>query len=238
MIPNSSIIFTDGAARGNPGPGGWGAIIAHQGRVTELGGRESHTTNNRMELTAAIGALSFLSSGSNLSNSTLYIYADSSYLLNGITKWIYGWRKNNWINSQKEEVLNRDLWEKLFELTHNKKIEWNYIKGHAGIKANERSDEIATSFADNSAPVLYNGSQEAYSVSLDPTQTSGASGKKSKARSKKTAYSYVSLIDGKVMRHMTWEECKARVSGKSGARFKKTISPEDEKEVIAALNKK
>ncbi|MBA4319012.1 MAG: ribonuclease HI, partial [Flavobacterium sp.] len=101
------IIFSDGSSRGNPGPGGWGAIISRKGKVIELGGGDKHTTNNRMELLAVINALG--SPASQLSE--IILNTDSSYVINGITKWVYGWQKNSWINSQKEEVANRDLWE-------------------------------------------------------------------------------------------------------------------------------
>ncbi|MDO8482834.1 MAG: ribonuclease HI [bacterium] len=235
MIPDSIIIFTDGSSRGNPGPGGFGAIVIADGKVTELGGREEHTTNNRMEMMAAISALTYLKT-LNLNLSTL-VYSDSSYVINGITKWVFGWRKNNWITSTKSPVENRDLWEKLFEVTQGKKIEWRQVGGHVGVAGNERCDEIATAFADGSKPELYSGVLENYRIDniLDIKEdTSAASIKSSsKSHSKAKAYSYVSLVDGKIMIHKTWTECEARVKGKP-AKFKKALSEQDEREIIAS----
>ena len=216
-------IFTDGSARGNPGPGGWGAIILNEDTVIELGGREDHTTNNRMELTAVISALEFVQQDKEVT-----IYTDSAYVVNGITRWVKGWAKNNWKTSKKEEVLNKDLWEKLVESVSHKVIDWKLIKGHSGTPANERCDAIATSFADKNPVVLYNGSRERYgiNISIAPRVTLGASKSKSKA------YSYVSMVDGKIKVHKTWEECKARVHGVKNARYKKSTSPADEEEII------
>jgi ribonuclease HI len=216
-------VFTDGAARGNPGPGGWGAIVVSDEIVKELGGREGHTTNNRMELLAVISALESFPKEHEIT-----IYTDSAYVLNGSTRWIHGWQKNNWKTSQKEEVINRDLWERIIEATAHKVINWQLLKGHSGIPANERCDVIATSFADNNPIVLYNGSRERYGVDINVKFP--ISNIKSKSRSK--AYSYISEVNGVVVVHKTWEECKARVHGVPKARFKKSTSPSDEEEII------
>lgn len=232
------IIFTDGSSRGNPGPGGFGAIIVSGERVIELGGREKHTTNNRMELTAAIEALSYfnshLLSTLNPNPYTLIIYSDSSYVINGITKWVFGWQKSGWITKTKDEVLNRDLWEKLLGLTQGKKIEWKYLGGHVGIAGNERADEIATDFADMKKIDLYDGSFAGYGkdiLNFNFDETAQKEKSASKSRSKGKAYSYLSLVDGKLERHKTWAECEARVKGKS-AKFKKALSAEDEKNIL------
>lgn len=146
-------IFTDGASRGNPGPGGWGVVIIEdsQGiqKVTELGGREDHTTNNRMELKAAIEALKTLPAGA-----TVTLNADSEYVVKGITLWIKGWVAKNWRTAAKKAVLNQDLWEELLEATQGKQISWQVVRGHAGVEHNERADVIATSYADNLPPQL------------------------------------------------------------------------------------
>ncbi len=218
-------IFTDGSARGNPGPGGWGAIILFDDEVKELGGSEVHTTNNRMELTAVISALNFVPH-----EHDIILYTDSSYVISGITRWVRGWEKNNWLTSKKEDVLNKDLWELLVDAVAHKIIKWELVKGHSGVPANERCDVIATSFADNNPVGLYAGSFARYGVDLSVTTgDSKISEKKSKSKSK--AYSYVSVLDGVVETHKTWEECKARVHGKP-ARFKKSVSPADEKDII------
>lgn len=218
-------IFTDGSSRGNPGPGGWGAIILSDEKVIEIGGREDETTNNRMEMTAVISALKSVSNDEEIN-----LYTDSAYVLNGATRWVKGWEKNNWKTSTKDDVLNKDLWQKLVDLTAHRNISWNLIKGHAGNPGNERCDVIATSFADNSPTTLYDGSKQEYKINLqDITMKSS---EKSKSKSKSKAHSYVSMVDSKIMVHKTWDECKARVQGVSGARFKKSVSPEDEENII------
>ena len=159
----NSVIYTDGSSRGNPGPGGWGAIIATENDVIELGGRESHTTNNRMELTAAIKALDFIST---LPASAWLVYTDSEYVMKGITIWVYNWQRKGWRTANKKPVLNQDLWQELLRLAEGRNVEWEYVRGHQGVSGNERCDEIATSFADNLVPTLYNGSRKAYPVSI------------------------------------------------------------------------
>ncbi len=244
MLPmkEETIIFTDGASRGNPGPGGWGAIVSftksNSVSVKELGGRQPDTTNNRMELTAVIQALAFaLAEDVQIGiNSSAVILTDSSYVINGATKWLAGWQRNNWITSQKQDVLNRDLWEEMSELITGRKVRWNYIGGHSGIPGNERCDEIATSFADGNPVPLYDGPADSYTIDLenlsgDPEKKSSKSSAKN--RSKAKAYSYLSYLNGKVERHLTWAECEARVKGKSGAKFKKALDPEEEKAIIA-----
>jgi ribonuclease HI len=149
-------IYTDGSARGNPGPGGWGAIVAGD-TVREVGGREEHTTNNRMELIAAIEALKIVQPSSDVE-----LHSDSSYVVKGITEWIHGWRAKGWKTAGKKPVLNQDLWETLFEVIQDKNIHWKLVAGHAGVKANERCDEIATTLADNLPIALYDGPRAQY----------------------------------------------------------------------------
>lgn len=216
-------IFTDGAARGNPGPGGWGAIVQTHDSTVELGGREEHTTNNRMELTAIISALE-----SSLSAHEITLYTDSSYVLSGITRWVKGWQKNKWKTSKKEDVLNKDLWEKLVGLTTHRVIDWKLVKGHSGTAGNERCDIIATSFADGNPTVLYNGSRERYGIDVSIKEINPST--KLRARSK--AYSYISMVDDIVQTHKTWEECKSRVHGVPNAKYKKSTSQENEEEII------
>ncbi len=228
---NQTIIFSDGSARGNPGQGGWGAIISVNGKVTELGGREAHTTNNRMELAAAINALSSL--GSQVTKlGEVILNIDSAYVVNGITKWVYGWQKNNWKTSEKEPVVNKDLWEELVKVSGDKKIKWNQISGHIGVPGNERCDKIATSFADNIPVKLFNGKIFDYEYNLSDTKGSGVK-KKSKSQNKLPAYSYLSLVHGVLKIDKTWAECEKRVKGVKGdVKFKKAVSAEDEKKII------
>ncbi len=153
-------IYTDGASRGNPGPGGWGGIITSDDKIVETGGSEAHTTNNRMELTAAIRSLEFAIN--NFQFSDVLINTDSEYVMKGITIWIHKWQKKGWKTAGRKPVLNQDLWQELLRVTEDKKIEWKYVAGHAGVPLNERADEIATSFADNFTPALYNGPKDKY----------------------------------------------------------------------------
>ncbi|HEY4528531.1 MAG TPA: ribonuclease HI [Candidatus Paceibacterota bacterium] len=156
-------IYTDGAARGNPGPGGWGSIVMDDNRVVELGGDEAHTTNNKMELTAVIKAIEFASENFT-PFAPLEIYTDSEYVMKGITIWMKDWLKRDWKTAAKKPVLNKDLWQKLLIVTEEKEINWNYVQGHAGVTLNERSDEIATAFADGLEVTLYNGDRQSYPV--------------------------------------------------------------------------
>lgn len=131
-------IFTDGACSGNPGPGGWGAILSYRGRRKELHGGAPDTTNNRMELTAAIRALEALKRPS-----AVDVYTDSQYVRGGITEWLAGWLKNGWKTSAKKPVKNADLWQELHHLTQRHDVDWHWVKGHAGHAENERADELA-----------------------------------------------------------------------------------------------
>jgi ribonuclease HI len=145
-------IYTDGAAKGNPGPAGWGAIILSGKKVFEIGGWASHATNNQMELTGPIETLKYLKSKMSKVSFDIEIVSDSKYVILGITEWIFNWQKNNWRNAAKNPVVNRELWEELYLLTKGTKLKWTYVKGHNEDKWNERADEIATSFA-NGNPV-------------------------------------------------------------------------------------
>jgi len=138
-------IYTDGACVGNPGPGGWAAIVLLESQKKELFGGEKLTTNNRMELTAAIKGLEYCNSqeGTQLSLNEIKIYTDSVYLKEGITIWINKWEKNNWKTSDKKNVKNVDLWKKLKELVKTKQIEWCWVKGHSGDSMNELADKLA-----------------------------------------------------------------------------------------------
>ena len=131
-------IYTDGACKGNPGVGGWGAIIMQDEKNIELFGGENETTNNRMELMAVIMALKKTSS-----NLELTIYTDSTYVQKGISEWIKNWKVNNWRSSNKKPVKNKDLWVELDEAVGSRKIYWEWVKGHAGNEGNEKADELA-----------------------------------------------------------------------------------------------
>jgi ribonuclease HI len=134
----SVTIFTDGACRGNPGPGGWGALLVSDSKEKELYGGAADTTNNRMELTAAIEGLRALKR-----HGAVTIYTDSEYLRRGITEWIEQWKRRGWKTAAKKAVKNADLWLVLDEFVSGKKIEWHWVKGHSGHPGNERADELA-----------------------------------------------------------------------------------------------
>ncbi len=131
-------IFTDGACSGNPGPGGWGAVLRWKGHEKELFGGEAPTTNNRMELMAAIRALESLKRPSHVILTT-----DSTYVRDGITSWIHGWKRNGWKTAAKKPVKNEDLWRRLDEAIQAHEVEWHWVRGHAGHPENERADELA-----------------------------------------------------------------------------------------------
>ncbi|MGZ5822488.1 MAG: ribonuclease HI [Hyphomicrobium sp.] len=132
------VVYTDGACSGNPGPGGWGAILTWGDKCKELSGGEATTTNNRMELMAAISALEALTRPSRVE-----LHTDSVYLKDGITKWIHGWKKNGWRTADKKPVKNAELWQRLDEAQRVHDIDWRWVKGHAGHAENERADELA-----------------------------------------------------------------------------------------------
>lgn len=242
MKNNEVIIYTDGSSLGNPGPAGWGSVLLFPDKkVIELGGREKESTNNRMEMTAAIEALKEISKRKPTIKKIL-IHTDSSYVLNGITMWVYAWQKNNWMTKNKETVLNKDLWEELFKLDFSLKTKyeviWVKVAGHSGIHLNERCDAIATSFAGNNTTILFRGNLKDYEKLFGKiTYVDNASAIKQntvkKSKSNKVAYSYVSLVGDKVNSDKTWVECEKRVKGKSGAKYKKVFSKEEEQDLVA-----
>jgi len=254
---NEIIVYTDGSSLGNPGPGGWGAVLlfseqnnskskveSEKYKVIELGGREKESTNNRMEMMASIMALKEIEKRK-IKAGIIKIHTDSAYLLNGITMWIHGWVKNNWKTKADEDVLNKDLWEILYKVEANLKneceIEWIKVAGHAGVFLNERCDVIATSFSADNTVILFTGTLANYEKLFGPIgQAQGVQSStlnkeevgKSK-KSSKIAYSYVSAVGGKVHADKTWAECEKRVKGKSGAKYKKVFSKEEEQDLIA-----
>jgi len=134
----SVVIYTDGACKGNPGPGGWGALLQSRGRERELFGGETHTTNNRMEMTAVIRALESLAAGTDVD-----LYTDSQYVKNGIETWIHGWKRNGWKTANKKPVKNAELWRELDALRSQHEVAWHWVKGHADNAGNVRADELA-----------------------------------------------------------------------------------------------
>ena len=137
-MTDTVIIYTDGACRGNPGPGGWGVILNYKGTIKELYGAEKHTTNNRMELMAAIQALETLTKPC-----SVRLNSDSSYVLKGITDWMPNWKKRGWLTAAKTPVKNEDLWRRLDAVIAKHKVEWKWVKGHSGDTGNDRADALA-----------------------------------------------------------------------------------------------
>ncbi len=136
-------IFTDGACKGNPGPGGWGAIVRYGTHEKEMCGGEVDTTNNRMEMTAALEALKLLKEPCEV-----LLHSDSKYLLDGMTRWIVGWQSNGWKNASKQPVRNADLWHQLIAAAGQHEVEWHWVKGHSGHPENERADRLASAAAE------------------------------------------------------------------------------------------
>ena len=229
---NKILLYTDGASKGNPGSGGWGALtVLPDGQVAEYGAGSPQATNNQMELTAVIEGIRSLAKV----KGDLLILTDSSYVIQGIQKWVKRWQSNNWRTVSGQPVSNQALWQELVGLTERRKtmglLEWQHVYGHVGIPGNEKVDSIADAYAKKQNPDLFIGRLEdygidPYKVEAPPQQT------EKKSRSKKQAYSYLSLVNGEFQKHKTWKECEARVKGRTGAKFKKALSPEDEFEIM------
>ena len=140
--PKKVELFTDGACKGNPGPGGWGVILRMGKHEKELSGSDPSTTNNRMEMTAVIRGLKAL-----IEPCEVTIYTDSRYVIDGITKWVHGWKRNGWVNASKQPVRNADLWHDLIEVAKRHQISWQWVRGHNGHPENERVDHLASDAA-------------------------------------------------------------------------------------------
>jgi ribonuclease HI len=138
------IIYTDGACRGNPGPGGWGALVRFDSVEKEIFGGQANTTNNQMELSAAIEGLSILTEPCNVE-----LFTDSKYVMDGITQWIQNWKKNNWRTAAKKDVKNKELWQKLDQLIAQHQVQWHWVKGHSGDAGNEAADLLANKGIDS-----------------------------------------------------------------------------------------
>ncbi len=225
------VVFTDGAAKGNPGPAGWGAVIVlPSGSVVEIGAGSRMATNNQMELAAAIEALRRLQDV----DGPVVVYADSSYVLRGISEWIHSWRRRGWKTTSGSDVANREQWQELSALTTARgtdTVEWRHVPGHAGVPGNERADAIASGFAERGSVDLYEGPRAAYPIDVETVVAAAApatSGSRASRARGKRAYSYLSVVDGVARRHQTWGECEARVKGRSGARYKKAMTRQEE----------
>jgi ribonuclease HI len=225
------VVFTDGAASGNPGPGGWAATIrSPEGEIYELGGPDPDTTNNRMEMTGVLRALAHLAR----TEGQVAIFTDSMYVIRGITQWIWGWRKRGWKKSDGGDVTNQDLWKKLFTVTYARKpaVIWRYVPGHAGVPGNERCDQIAVGYSKHRRVRLYRGPEQGYDVDLTILPPEAPLPEMKERKPKAKAHSYLSDVGGQLVRHDSWASCESRVKGRSGARFKKTKSAANEVEIL------
>lgn len=199
-------IYTDGACLGNPGPGGWAAILVRGELCEELGGREEHTTNNRMEMMAAVQGLRRVRSGE-----WVHVVTDSRYLHDGISRWIHAWKRRGWKKADGGEVLNRDLWEDLDRLSRvPARVSWEHVRGHSGHAWNERCDAIATAFARGEKPKLFAGDGSWITGKGRATIPEGMD-----------FPLYLSLVDGELRLHLDWVDCQSWVTGAKGAKYRK-----------------
>ncbi|NRA66457.1 MAG: ribonuclease HI [Pseudobacteriovorax sp.] len=233
ILKEHILLFTDGASKGNPGPGGWGAILVFpEGQIKELGDGFRQVTNNQMELASVIAGLTEIQG----IKGDVAVLTDSTYVIQGITQWIFGWLRNGWKTASGNPVSNKDYWQSLLNCVEDRKplgkISWHYVRGHTGIPGNERADEIGSELALNHHVDLYAGPLSRYHVAIhDIPDDTSLPERKSPQKSKKKAYSYLSYVDGRLETHKTWGECEARVKGRSGAKFKKALSASDEESI-------
>ncbi len=224
------IIYTDGASRGNPGPGGWAAIITIAGQVFELAGNAVTATNNQMELAAVEAALADARVLGH--KGQVVVYSDSAYVINGITSWMYGWERNGWITSTKTPVENKGQWQTLLSLAreYGERLILSKVKGHSGDVYNERCDQLAVEYALGKKTFLFSGKIAIYENFLDEQGVMVTAQKKpaSKKSGSTQAYAYVSFVDGKVYSDKTWAACEKRVKGSKGAKYKKVFSKSEE----------
>lgn len=234
------IIYTDGASRGNPGKGGWAAILMTEKEVVEIAGARNPATNNQMELEAAVQALAI--AVKKYKGYQVVLHADSAYVLNGINSWLDGWVRNKWITATtKKPVENKAYWQKLLKLRDELGRNLHLVKvaGHSGHEFNDRCDELAVAYALGKKTPLYKGPYTAYLGRL--AETPSRSAKKADRPTSKAgvghsknapAYSYVSCVNGKVYADKTWAECEKRVKGTKGAKYKKVFSKAEETELV------
>ncbi|MDH7569349.1 MAG: ribonuclease HI [Armatimonadota bacterium] len=220
-------IVTDGACSGNPGPGGWAALIIRGQQVEEIGGHEPHTTNNRMEMRAAIEALKRVPP-----NAPVLLITDSTYLKKGMTEWLGAWKARGWVTTAGTPVQNRDLWEELDRLAGTR-VEWQFVRGHRGHPENEHANRIAQRYCQVAAK-----EGERCTGTRPPNGTLSAAPQGQPRPTPKpslcgaTGAWYVSLVHGEVRRHATWPACAARVKGVAGARFKKCRTEAEERDTL------
>jgi ribonuclease HI len=225
MSSESATAYADGSCLGNPGPGGWGVHVQFgDGQVVDLGGGEQHTTNNRMELRAAIEAVR-----TTRECDAVTIIVDSEYVKKGITSWVAGWKKKGWRTQTGSPVANQELWQELDALA-DKRITWQWTRAHVGTVGNERVDTIARWFAEGMGRPRRGAPPAA--APREPSAVPQRAPEQRVTRTPAPGTRYLSLIDGVAMRHRTWEECQDRVNGVARALYRKVTSDEDERKLL------
>lgn len=232
------LVFTDGAARGNPGNGGYGVVVINReaNQVYEMGQAKDPTTNNEMELAAVVAALQYLA-GEDVRQAT--IFTDSKYVFQGVTGWRFGWARNGWKTKEGEPVKNLELWQRAHQLLTTAgfiDIDWVHLPGHMNIHGNERADAIATAYADSADPGLVQGRPnaadwQAYNAAIPSKKEIEENRARKRAHKSGEGCWYLSLVDGELVEHQTWNECKEHVAGKK-ASFKKVCSEEEKEEIL------
>ena len=222
------VLYTDGACSGNPGPGGWAFIIFDgEDRVIEKARFVDQTTNNRMEMTALLeGLREFLFQAGESRSCALHIYIDSSYVVNGCTKWIHAWKKRGWKTMDGKDVLNRDLWEILDLVCRSLPVStrWNIVPGHSGLPGNEKCDALAVRVQKEQGVHEQVRSVSSYDFDIRRQPDLNRFIKKDPF--------YLSYVAGVLERHSSWSECEARVKSRPGARFKKVKNLHEEEETL------
>ena len=184
-----------------------------------------------MELVGAIESLRLAFSRAE-SGQDVLLCTDSTYVIRGITQWIWGWQKRGWTTAEGKDVLNKDLWIELQSEVRGRKIQWRYVRGHIGVPGNERVDAIAVEYSKGRRPALYEGPLLQYGVPIHDLPPEEALPEMKPKAEKRAVYSYLSLLGSVPMRHKTWPDCERRVKGQPGAKFKKAHSPEEEVEIL------
>jgi ribonuclease HI len=220
---NTAVLFTDGAARGNPGPGGWGFVLVVNDQVTEGSGAKNPTTNNAMELSAVIaGIKKFLVVGE---TKKLTIHLDSKYVRDGSISWRHGWARNGWMTKEKQSISNKDLWQELHKILNQCAelgitIDWDLVRGHRGIPGNERCDYLATTVADTGVDQSYNGPLSGHPFAKNLLTVP-----------KTTEPYYIAFADGQLQKFTKWDDCSQWVRGRK-AKYKKVHSTLEEESVL------
>jgi ribonuclease HI len=227
-----SLLYTDGACSGNPGPGGWGFVLynAETELVFEGGGGDSETTNNRMEMSAIVHGLA---KAKQQKIKQILVLTDSTYVIRGFTQWRFGWKKRNWLTSEGEPVTNQDLWKDLEKVAQDLKIEWRYVRGHQGTPGNERVDKIAVAYSHDDDIRLYQSREPKdylFDI-LDIPEGEPLPEMKFQKTENKHAF-YLSLVNGVLTRHTDWASCERMVKGKSQAKFKKVNTEAEAQEIL------